>query len=172
MSLSVYLLLLDDFGHVNRASIFSKRLTLSLVKGSGEPGWMKETHYFHISQLFHQAEEGGRNEVLLRLFTSEINTQRKLQDGGDRRRESSEARMRSWRSLRSCPAAERTAGSLPITQEPGHRMEMRRVNINKRFPPWNMTGSLLHLLFVDNLRQHQTEIRPAASFRRQDDVSL
>lgn len=58
------------------------------------------------------------------------------------------------------------------SQEPLHRMEMHRVNINKRFPPRNMTGSPSYLLFVDNLRQRETEMQPAAFFRTQDDVSL
>lgn len=141
-----------------------------------------ETNYFSsssgcISQLFNQADDGSRNLVPRRFFASEINIQRMLQNLGDtndvfywRDKRGLEVEQEKFEELSSCWKNSRQLSN--YSPEPLHRMEMHRENVNKRFPPWNMTGSFLYLLFVDNLMQHQKEIRPAASSRTKDDVSL
>lgn len=125
-----------------------------------------------ISPPFNQTDDGSRNEVLPRLIASEINIQRLLQDAGDtndafswRDKRGLEVVQEKFEELSSCWKNSRQPSN--YSPELLHRMEMNGVNINKRFPLWNMTGSFFfffsNLLFVDNLRQHQTEIRPAAS---------
>lgn len=95
---------------------------------------------------FNQADDGSRNEVLPRLFASEINIQRMLQDAGDtndafywRDKRGLEVEQEKFEELSSCWKNSRQPSN--YSPEPLHRVEMNLVNINKRFPPWNMTGS-------------------------------
>lgn len=129
-----------------------KALVCAFGRDSGLSAQTKETYSIIsqsssgcISPPFNQADDGSRNEDLPRLFASEINIQRMLQDAGDtndafywRDKRGLEVEQEKFEELSSC--WKNSGQPSNYSPEPLHRMEMNRVNINKRFPPWNMTG--------------------------------